>query len=92
MASYSLNELLVPVSGPSDQNNEVQQDKLTTLEGFHNDKIRKFREQKESLPELKKELAELVEKLEAWPMALRFTDDHKEAIEKETELNSNTIN
>jgi hypothetical protein len=86
MASYSLNELLVPVSGPSDQNNEVQQDKLTTLEGFHNDKIRKFREQKESLPELKKELAELVEKLEAWPMALRFTDDHKEAIEKETEL------
>lgn len=86
MASYSLNELLVPVSGPSDQNIEVQQDKLTTLEGFHNDKIRKFREQKESLPELKKELAELVEKLEAWPMALRFTDDHKEAIEKETEL------
>lgn len=86
MASYSLNELLVPVSGPSDQNFEVQQDKLTTLEGFHNDKIRKFREQKESLPDLKKELAELVEKLEAWPMALRFTDDHKEAIEKETEL------
>ena len=86
MASFSLNELLVPVQGPNDQNNEVQQDKLTTLEGFHNDKIRKFREQKDSLPELRKELAELVEKLEAWPMALRFTDEHKEAIEKETEL------
>jgi len=86
MASFSLNELLVPVQGPNDQNNEVQQDKLTTLEGFHNDKIRKFREQKDSLPELKKELADLVDKLEAWPMALRFTDEHKEAIEKETEL------
>lgn len=86
MASFSLNELLVPVQGPSDYNNEVQQDKLTTLEGFHNDKIRKFREQKESLPDLKMELDALVDKLEAWPMALRFTDEHKEAIEKETEL------
>ena len=86
MASFSLNELLVPVSGPNDQNNEVQQDKLTTLEGFHNDKIRKFREQKDSLPDLKAELAVIVDKLEAWSMALRFTDEHKEAIEKETEL------
>jgi predicted nucleic acid-binding Zn-ribbon protein len=86
MASFSLNELLVPVQGPNDQNNEVQQDKLTTLEGFHNDKIRKFREQKESLPDLREELAAIVDKLEAWPMALRFTDEHKEAIEKETEL------
>jgi hypothetical protein len=86
MASFSLNELLVPVQGPNDQNNEVQQDKLTTLEGFHNDKIRKFREQKDSLPDLKAELAVIVDKLEAWPMALRFTDEHKETIEKETEL------
>jgi predicted nucleic acid-binding Zn-ribbon protein len=88
MASFSLNELLVPVAGPIDLNNDIQQDKLTTLEGFHNDKIRKFKDQKESLPALREELAALVEKLELWPMELRFTDEHKESIEKETELKS----
>ena len=68
-----------------------QQDKLTTLEGFHNDKIRKFKDQKDSLPEIRQELAQLVEKLNAWPMELRYTDEHKENIEKETELKARIL-
>lgn len=84
MSSYSLNELLVSVS--SEQCTEAPQDKLTTLEGFHNDKIRKFKDLRESLPELKAELALISKKLERWSIETRFTDEHKEAIEKETEL------
>jgi hypothetical protein len=91
MASFSLNELLVPVAGPADQMVDNQQDKLTTLEGFHNDKIRKFKDQKDSLPEIRQELAQLVEKLNAWPMELRYTDEHKENIEKETELKARIL-
>lgn len=91
MTSYSLNELLVPVGVHNEPSNECQQDKLTTLEGFHNDKMRRFKDLKESLPELKKELSELVEKLANWPSQFYFTDEHKDCIEKETEL-KNRIN
>ena len=86
MSLFSLNELLVPVAGPGDIYNEPQQDKLTTLEGFHNDKIRKFKDQKASLPLLKAELAALVAKLQTWSTETLYNDDHKECIEKETEL------
>jgi hypothetical protein len=86
MSLFSLNELLVPVAGPGDNYNEPQQDKLTTLEGFHNDKIRKFKDQKASLPLLKAELAALVLKLQTWSTETLYNDDHKECIEKETEL------
>jgi len=86
MASFSLNELLVPVH--SEQPVEVQQDKLTTLEGFHNDKIRRFKDLKESLPTLKADLAAISKKLQNWSVETRFTDEHKEALEKEAELKS----
>lgn len=86
MSSYSLNELLVPVS--SEQCTEAPQDKLTTLEGFHNDKIRKFKDLRESLPDLKAELALITKKLATWAVETRFTDEHKDAIEKEAELRS----
>lgn len=86
MTSYSLNELLVPVGVHNEPSNECQQDKLTTLEGFHNDKMRRFKDLKESLPLLKKELADLSDKLANWPSQFYFTDEHKDSIEKETEL------
>lgn len=88
MSSFSLNELLMPIS-PIGQS--VEQEKLTTLEGFHMDKIRKFKEQKESLPILKQELANLMIKLQNWPMDLRFTDEHKESIDFEIELRNKII-
>lgn len=88
MSSFTLNELLVPLSGQNEQSLEVQQDKLTTLEGYHNDRIRKFKDQKESLPSLKQELVSLVARLASWPEQLRFTDEHKECLEKEVELNT----
>lgn len=83
MSSFSLNELLIPISS-IEQNQE--QEKLTTLEGFHMDKIRKFKDQKESLPLLKQELEALMNKLQNWVPELRFTDEHKETIEMESEL------
>jgi len=86
MSSFKLNEILIPLSGQYEHMNEIQQDKLTTLEGYHNDRIRKFKEQKESVPLLKQELSILSAKLFNWPEHLRFTDEHKESIEKETEL------
>jgi hypothetical protein len=85
MSSFELNEILVPLGGQNEIN-ETQQDKLTTLEGYHNDRIRKFKEQKQSIPLLKQELSILTNKLLNWPEHLRFTDDHKDCIEKENEL------
>jgi hypothetical protein len=86
MACFSLNELLVPVN--SEPTADIPQEKLTTLEGFHNDKIRKFKDLKESLPSLKAELFEISKKLQNWSVETRFTDEHKEALEKEAELKS----
>lgn len=86
MSSYSLNELLQPIANPDDVESEVVVDKLTTLEGFHNDRIKKFQEQKNSLPELKEELATLQLRLKNWKMELRFNDDHKECLERESDL------
>jgi predicted nucleic acid-binding Zn-ribbon protein len=84
MSLFSLNELLIS-SSPIEYG-IIEQEKLTTLEGFHMDKIRKFKEQKESLPLLKYDLSALMVKLQNWPMDSRFTDEHKEAIDYETEL------
>lgn len=86
MSSFSLNELLQPIANPDDVESEVVVDKLTTLEGFHNDRIKKFQEQKNSLPDLKEELAALQLRLKNWKMELRFTDEHKECLERETDL------
>ena len=85
MSNYSLSQLLTPLS-PCEESNEQSYDKLTTLEGFHNDRIRKFQESKDSLPGLKNELMIIRDDLASWPMDTRFNDDHKEMLEKETEL------
>jgi len=87
MANFSLNELLVPLPSLLESSSELQGDKLTTLEGFHNDRIRKFRDTRESLPQLRAELAELREQLAGWPIESRFNDEHKEALDLETEIN-----
>ena len=87
MANFSLNELLVPLPSLLESSSELQGDKLTTLEGFHNDRIRKFRDTRESLPQLRTELAELRERLAGWPIESRFNDEHKEALDLETEIN-----
>ena len=86
MSFFSLNELLTPIAGSSDVGLEQQPDKLTTLEGYHNDKVRRFCDTKETLPELKKELSNLRDELSGWPIELRFNDEHKESLEKEEEL------
>lgn len=86
MSFFSLNELLTPIAGSSDVGLEQQPDKLTTLEGYHNDKVRKFCDTKETLPELKRELSDLRNELAGWPVELRFNDEHKESLEKEEEL------
>jgi Poxvirus Late Transcription Factor VLTF3 like len=86
MSSFSLNELLQPIANPDEVESEVVVDKLTTLEGFHNDRIKKFQEQKNSLPELKEELLALQARLKNWKIDLRFTDEHKECLERETDL------
>lgn len=85
MANYSLNQLLTPLLS-CDEYTEPTHDKLTTLEGFHNDRIRKFQDSKESVPGLKKELASIREELASWSLETRFNDAHKELLEKETEL------
>lgn len=87
MANFSLNELLVPLPSLLESSSELQGDKLTTLEGFHNDRIRKFRDTRESLPQLRAELAELRSRLAGWPIESRFNDEHKEALDLETEIN-----
>ena len=86
MSFFSLNELLTPIAGSSDVGLEQQPDKLTTLEGYHNDKVRRFCDTKETLPELKRELSDLRDELAGWPIELRFNDEHKESLEKEEEL------
>jgi hypothetical protein len=86
MSFFSLNELLTPIAGSSDVGLEQQPDKLTTLEGYHNDKVRRFCDTKETLPELKRELSDLRNELAGWPVELRFNDEHKESLEKEEEL------
>ena len=87
MANFSLNELLVPLPSLLESSSELQGDKLTTLEGFHNDRIRKFRDTRESLPQLRAELAELRSRLAGWSIESRFNDEHKEALDLETEIN-----
>jgi hypothetical protein len=84
MSNFSLNELLVPLS-PNEMEN-APQDKLTTLEGFHNDRLKRFNEQRDSLPDLKVELAELRERLANWEISQRFNDEHKEVMEREADL------
>lgn len=86
MSNYSLNELLTPINRGSEYVTEVHQDKLTTLEGFHNDKIRKFTSTRESLPQIKQELSTLRERLAEWPLEKRFNDEHKECMERESDL------
>jgi predicted nucleic acid-binding Zn-ribbon protein len=86
MASFSLNELLQPIQGLDDEPEVAVADKLTTLEGFHNDRVKKFREVKDSLPELQKELVDLRQRLHDWSPELRFNDEHKECLERETDL------
>ena len=86
MSFFSLNELLTPIAGSSDVGFEETPDKLTTLEGYHNDKVRRFCGTKETLPELKKELSDLRDELAGWPIESRFNDDHKESLEREEDL------
>ena len=83
MSFFSLNELLTPIGGSNDITQEPPPDKLTTLEGYHNDKVRRFCDIKESLPELKQQLVDLRDDLAEWPIEQRFNDDHKEALEQE---------
>jgi hypothetical protein len=86
MSNFSLNELLVPLPALTESPNESTGDKLTTLEGFHNDKIRKFKETRESLPALTTELQEIRDRLAKWPVETRFNDEHKELLDSETDL------
>ncbi len=85
MANYSLNQLLTPLIS-CDGYVEPAHDKLTTLEGFHNDRIRKFQDLKDSAPGLKNELNAIRDELGSWPMDTRFNDEHKELLEKEADL------
>lgn len=85
MANFSLNELLVPLAA-NDTTESIQQDKLTTLEGFHNDRIKKFNDTRDSLPNLKSDLNDLQHRLATWPEVMRFNDEHKEAMEREAEF------
>jgi len=87
MSNFSLNELLVPLPSLIESSSELQGDKLTTLEGFHNDRIRKFKDTRDSLPQLRSELAELRERLASWPLDSRFNDEHKESLDLEIEIN-----
>jgi len=86
MATFSLSDLLTPIQGLCDPISEPQTDKLTTLEGYHNDKVRRFCDKKSILPELKNTLANLKETLAGWPFELRFNDEHKDALEKQETL------
>ena len=86
MSGFSLNELLQPLQSTDDEPDVNSADKLTTLEGFHNSKVRRFQDLKESLPTLKKDLAALRERLASWKVELRFSDEHKECLERETDL------
>jgi len=86
MSSFSLNELLVPIHNGAEPAAEIYQDKPTTLEGYHIDKIRKFKEQKESLPNLRSELGAIRQRLNDWPVQSRFNDEHKDVMERESEL------
>jgi ribosomal protein S27AE len=86
MSNFALNELLVPLPSLIESQNEIQADNLTTLEGFHNDRIRKFNDTRESLPHIKEELCKLRERLAGWPIESRFNDEHKEALDLEVEL------
>jgi hypothetical protein len=85
MFNYSLNQLLTPLS-PCEEQIDTAHDKLTTLEGYHNNNIKKFQDLKNSLPELKKELIYINEKLASWPLDTRYNDEHKELLDKEGEL------
>ena len=91
MANFSLNELLIPLPSLIESSAELQGDKLTTLEGFHNDRIRKFRDTRESLPQLRTELGELRERLAGWPLESRFNDEHKEALDLEIEIHKRIV-
>ena len=87
MASFSLNELLQPLQNPEDtEPDSIHVDKLTTLEGFHNSKVRKFREMRESLPKLKLELKELQNRLSTWETATKFSEEHKDCLERDIDL------
>ena len=86
MSNFSLNELLTPIQAFPEVTLEQYQDKLTTLEGFHNDKVKKFCDLKESLPEMKKQLSELRYELAGWPIEKRFNDEHKAALELEDDI------
>ena len=86
MSNYSLNELLTPIQGFPEQASEQHQEKLTTLEGFHNDKVKKFCDLKESLPQLKNQLSELRYELAGWVLEKRFNDEHKAALELEEDI------
>ena len=86
MTSFSLSDLLIPIQNPAEQINDPVQDKLTTLEGFHNDRIKKFKDTKESLPELRRSLEILTNRLATWPKSSCFNDEHKEALEKKEEI------
>jgi len=86
MSGFSLNELLQPLQSLDDEPEVNSADKLTTLEGFHNSKVRRFQDLKDSLPTLKRDLATLRERLASWKVELRFSDEHKECLERETDL------
>jgi hypothetical protein len=86
MTTFSLNDLLTPIQGFGEAALEPQQDKLTTLEGYHNDKLRRFCDKKNMLPELRNTLAKLKDELAGWPFELRFNDEHKDALEREETL------
>jgi len=86
MSNFSLNELLTPIQVFQEVNLEQYQDKLTTLEGFHNDKVKKFCDLKESLPDLKQQLGDLRYELAGWPIEKRFNDEHKAALELEDDI------
>lgn len=85
MSNFSLNELLTPI-GIFEEPVQEYQDKLTTLEGFHNDKIKRFYENKESLPVLKQQLEDLRTDLSLWPADKRYNDEHKATLELEEEI------
>ena len=85
MANFSLNELLTPIDALIEPSQDYQ-DKLTTLEGFHNDKVKKFCDLKQSLPELKKQLDDLRYELAGWAFDKRYNDEHKAALELEEDI------
>ena len=68
--SMSIRDVLV-----SDMVHEEKAIRATTLEAYHQQKLRQFGTEKQSIQHLKKELASLESKLENLPESATFTDE-----------------